>query len=144
MAGRKRTLLEVAGLAGLLALAVFVLQWLEFRYLARLHSLEVATVLAALAFLAAGIWIGRASLARPSAGSPAGPNTAAQRAFDLTPRELAILEQLAEGLSNKQIARRLSISPNTVKTHIARILRKLGADNRTRAVTIAREFSLLP
>ena len=52
----------------------------------------------------------------------------------LTPREIEVLEQLAEGLSNKAIAERLGISDQTVKFHVASIYGKLGAANRTDAV----------
>jgi DNA-binding NarL/FixJ family response regulator len=54
----------------------------------------------------------------------------------LTPREHDVLDMLAHGLSNKQIAGRLSLAENTVKFHVASILGKLGAATRTQAVTI--------
>ncbi|ACO32302.1 MULTISPECIES: response regulator transcription factor [Acidobacterium] len=56
---------------------------------------------------------------------------------ELSKRELEILRQVAAGLPNKLIAERLSISPDTVKSHIANILSKLGANDRTHAVTLA-------
>jgi len=52
----------------------------------------------------------------------------------LTPRELEVLEVLAEGLSNKAIASRLAITEHTVKFHVSSIFAKLGAENRTDAV----------
>jgi len=55
----------------------------------------------------------------------------------LTPREIQVLELLAEGLANKAIAERLSISDQTVKFHVAAILGKLGVANRTEAVRVA-------
>jgi DNA-binding NarL/FixJ family response regulator len=55
----------------------------------------------------------------------------------LTPREIDVLELLAEGLSNKGIARRLGISDQTVKFHVASITGKLGAHSRTAAVRLA-------
>lgn len=55
----------------------------------------------------------------------------------LTPREIEVLELLAEGLSNKGIARRLGISDQTVKFHVASISGKLGAHSRTGAVRLA-------
>ena len=61
----------------------------------------------------------------------------------LTPREIDVLELLAEGLSNKGIARRLGISDQTVKFHVASIASKLGATNRTEAVRIALRRGLL-
>ncbi|MFC7221278.1 response regulator [Streptomyces polyrhachis] len=61
----------------------------------------------------------------------------------LTEREQEILEQLAQGLGNRAIARALFISEATVKTHLGRIYDKLGVDTRTAAVTVAKERRLL-
>lgn len=55
---------------------------------------------------------------------------------DLTPREIDVLELLAEGLPNKAIGLRLAISDQTVKFHVASIISKLGASNRTDAVRL--------
>lgn len=62
----------------------------------------------------------------------------------LTDRERDILEQLAQGLGNREIARRLFISEATVKTHLGRIYEKLGVDTRAGAVAVAKEQRLLP
>lgn len=66
--------------------------------------------------------------------SAAGPNDGRLYDEPLTPREVEVLEELAEGLSNKAIAARLGISDQTVKFHVAAICGKLGAANRTEAV----------
>jgi NarL family two-component system response regulator YdfI len=63
---------------------------------------------------------------------------------DLTPREMEVLYLLAEGLSNKEIARRLGISDHTVKTHVDAILSKLDAHSRTEAVTRAARLGVIP
>jgi two-component system, NarL family, response regulator YdfI len=62
---------------------------------------------------------------------------AEELAEPLSGRELEVLDQLAEGLSNKLIAHRLNISEHTVKTHVASIFAKLGASSRTEAVSQA-------
>jgi DNA-binding NarL/FixJ family response regulator len=67
----------------------------------------------------------------------------APRLFTLTERERSVLRLVAAGLPNKQIARSLSISERTVKFHVTSILHKLGAENRTQAVTLAIERGLL-
>jgi NarL family two-component system response regulator YdfI len=71
-----------------------------------------------------------------SDSAPADRLTPDYEAFDepLTPREVEVLEQLAEGLPNKAIAMRLRISDQTVKFHVSSISGKLGARNRTDAV----------
>lgn len=65
-------------------------------------------------------------------------------ALGITPRELEILELIAEGLSNKEIAARVYVSENTVKTHSSRVFDKLGARRRTQAVQLGKELRLIP
>ena len=69
-----------------------------------------------------------------------------QRLKDLgiTRRELEILELIAQGLSNREIADKLFVSENTVKTHSSRLFDKLGAKRRTQAVQIGKELGLIP
>jgi ATP/maltotriose-dependent transcriptional regulator MalT len=62
----------------------------------------------------------------------------------ITPREIEILELIAQGLSNREIAEKLFVSENTVKTHSSRVLDKLGAKRRTQAVQLGKECGLLP
>ncbi|NWF68263.1 MAG: response regulator transcription factor [Chloroflexi bacterium] len=68
----------------------------------------------------------------------------AQREFNLSDREREILALLVTGLSNAQIAQRLSVSRSAIKFHVSSILGKLGATSRTEAVTIAHQYKLLP
>ena len=62
----------------------------------------------------------------------------------ITPRELEILELIAAGLSNKEIAERVFVSENTVKTHLSRVFDKLGARRRTQAVQLGKALRLIP
>ena len=126
-----------------IALAAFALQWLEYGYFVRSFSTEIYIVLIALGFAARGVWAGRKLTARPATG-PFERNQAAIRSLGLTDRECEILEQLASGRSNKELARELGISPNTVKTHVARVYEKLEVQKRVQAIEKARWLSLIP
>lgn len=129
--------------AALLALGTFVLQWLDLQRMARLYPQSVYDGLLATGFMALGLWIGaRVLRARPGPVAFDG-NPKARAELGISPREVAVLEELAAGLSNKEIARRLGVSPNTVKTHLARLYEKLGATRRTDAVRRARELGLV-
>ncbi len=99
---------------------------------------------AALQAVAAGFVVIHPDLASVTLSGPSPPS--AHRpppAETLTPREREVLERMAEGLSNKEIAARLSISEHTAKYHIASIMGKLGAESRTEAVTLAIRRGLL-
>jgi len=128
-----------------LAAAAAALQWLQSRYAMRLLSAELYIALIALAFVALGIWAGRLLTQRAaSPNSPFERNEAAVRSLGLTARECEILERLAGGESNKEMARALGISPNTVKTHVARVYEKLEAPKRIQAVEKARFLGIIP
>ncbi len=81
--------------------------------------------------------ISRKTAARLMDGFAALSQQKSTPAETLTPREIELLQLLVDGLSNKAIAERLSLSENTVKYHIKNILQKLGVQNRTEAATHA-------
>lgn len=126
-----------------LGLAVAALEWLESRYAMRAFSAELYILLLAIGFVGLGIWAGLRMTPRPAAG-PFERNHSAIRSLGLTDRECEILGLLASGQSNKEIARSLGISPNTVKTHVARIYEKLEVQRRVQAVEKARWLALIP
>lgn len=127
-----------------LAVATAGLQWLDYRRLARAQSELVYVVGVALAFLGLGVWAGVRLLGhRAPPAPPFDGNPQAQAALGISPREREVLELLAAGLANKEIAERLHVSPHTVKTHVARLFEKLGARRRTEAILKARELGLL-
>ncbi|RYF93528.1 MAG: response regulator transcription factor [Caulobacteraceae bacterium] len=139
--GRDWKRLLIYGLA--LGAGTLALQWLDYNRLARTHSGDFYIVATALGFLALGVWVGTRLLAGPRS-APFDGNPKAQAALGISPRELAVLRELAAGHSNKEIADRLHVSPNTVKTHIARLFEKLQARRRTDAIARARELGLVP
>jgi ATP/maltotriose-dependent transcriptional regulator MalT len=78
------------------------------------------------------------------AGQPFAVNSKRLEELQITPRELEILELIAKGMSNREIAEKLFVSENTVKTHSSRVFDKLGAKRRTQAVQLGKEFGLIP
>lgn len=133
---------RVVGYGAALALGTALLQWLDYQRMARLQPQELYLSLLALGFLVLGVVLGVRVFAPPKP-APFDGNPQAVESLGISPRELEVLQALAAGLANKQIARQLEVSPNTVKTHVARLYEKLGAGRRTEAVRKARELGLL-
>jgi len=145
----KRTVLLYGLLGGILVVG---LKLVEYRFLVLEHSLEIYGGIVALIFSGLGIWLGlkltRTRVVVREVPVPvAGPferNEARLGELGITPRELEILEAMAAGLSNREIAERLFVSENTVKTHTARLFDKLSARRRTQAVQRAKEAGIIP
>lgn len=148
----------IFGLVG--GVLIAVLKWTEYRFLVLEHSFEVYGALIAVLFAGLGIWLGvrlhgrrervvvreipvEVLVAAP-AGVPFVPDEARRERLGITPREMEILELVALGLSNREIAEKLFVSENTVKTHCSRAFDKLGAKRRTQAVQMGKEMGLLP
>ncbi|MHA7900355.1 MAG: response regulator transcription factor [Henriciella sp.] len=127
----------------ILAAAVFILEWIEYQYMARAFTTEIYIILIGLGFTGLGIWLGR-TLTSKSPRQEFALNHAALKSLGITKKEYAVLEQLAVGQSNKQIAQTLHVSPNTVKSHIARLFEKLEVSQRLHAVQKAKDLSLIP
>lgn len=143
----------------LFGVLIAALQLVEYRWLVVEHSIEIYGALVAAIFAAVGIWLGQ-RLTRPA--PPVVVREVVERevvvaapvtferddtqvaALGLTPRELEILELMAQGLSNREIAERAFVSENTVKTHSSRVFDKLGARRRTQAVQRGKELRLIP
>ena len=126
-----------------LAAGAFALQWMQYQYLARVFSQEIYVGAIAVAFAAGGVWVGWKLTSRAAPG-PFQRNAAALASLGLTRQEVTVLERLAAGQSNKEIARTLGLSPNTVKTHVANLFGKLEVSRRTQAVGKARDLHLIP
>ena len=127
-----------------LAAGGLALQWFEYQIWARVHAVEVYLALLAAAFLALGVLVGAKLFRRTGTTVPFHPNERVRASLGVSNREFDVLRLLAAGRSTKEIARQLEVSPNTVKTHVARLLAKLGAGRRTAVIRSARELGLIP
>lgn len=144
MARRARLLRTVVLPAGLLGAAALLLQWLDHRHALGSLSTEAHVVLLAIGFTILGAWLGSRLTRRSAPPAVFEPNRPALEALGISQREHEVLGLLAEGLSNAQIASRLFVSPNTVKTHLGRLYEKLEVSRRTQAVAKARALRLVP
>lgn len=126
-----------------LAALAFALQWVEYQYLTKMFTTEIYIVLIGVGFTALGLWLGRALTPSPQ-NAEFELNEAALKTLGITKRELTVLEQLAGGQSNKQIAQSLHVSPNTIKTHVARLYEKLQVSQRVQAVQKAKDLQIIP
>ena len=126
-----------------LALGAFILDWLQYKYAVRAFSTEIYIVLIAVFFSAIGIWAG-GRLNRRAPAPEFERNHQAINYLGISPREEEVLVRLGEGMSNKEIARALGVSPNTIKTHLAKLYEKLDVARRTQAINKAKELRLIP
>jgi two-component system, NarL family, response regulator LiaR len=151
---RRRAIRDILlyGAAG--GILITLLKFTEYRYLVVEHSVEIYGGLIAAIFAALGIWLGLTlTRKKPEViiqqvpavpAEPFAPDVKRIEELTITPRELEILQLIAAGLSNQEIADRLFVSANTVKTHSSRVFDKLGARRRTEAVRLAKEARLIP
>jgi DNA-binding CsgD family transcriptional regulator len=159
---RRRAVRDILiyGICG--GILVAVLKLTEYRFLVVEHSVEIYIGLVAAMFAGLGIWLGLTltkkkptttievpaqAQAQAQTEDRSGPFIADEtrlRELGITARELEILGLIAAGLSNREIAARLFVSENTVKTHSSRLFDKLGAKRRTQAVQIGKTARLIP
>ena len=136
-----------------LAVFAFFLDWLEYRYMMRAFSTETVMVAVALVFTALGAWTAwrltpsvQTESTQPDVEALESSGVAQIAAVQagLTQRENEVLHLLAQGHTNKEIARDLGMAPNTVKTHLSSIYRKLKVNRRTQAIRRARLLLITP
>jgi len=149
----KRTLIYglIYGVCG--GLLIAFLKFIEYRFIVVEHSIEIYGGLTAILFACVGIWLGLkltrkeevviVKEVRVTLSEPFVINESRIRDLGITKRELEILELIAQGMSNREIAEKLFVSENTVKTHSSRLLDKLSAKRRTQAVQIAKDIGLI-
>lgn len=146
-----RSVLLYGTAAGLL---IAGLRFIDYRFLVVEHSVGIYGGIIAVVFVVVGLRLGT-SLARPGpvvvrevavptpAPVPFVVNQAQVEKLQITPRELEVLGLMAEGLSTREMAARLFVSENTVKTHCSRLFGKLEAERRTQAVQRAKTLGLI-
>src|SRR5436305_11810429 len=153
----KKHLLIYAFCGGLL---ILVLRLIEYRFLLLERSIEIYGGLIAVFFASLGIWLGLKLTKnkvvvkevpievpveiRVPTSEPFVLDQVRLQQLAITARELEILQLIAGGLSNREIAGKLFVSENTVKTHSSRLFEKLSAKRRTQAVQIGKELQLIP
>jgi DNA-binding CsgD family transcriptional regulator len=149
--------LLIYGLCG--GLLIVVLRLIEYRFLVLERSIEIYGGLIALFFASLGIWLGlkltknkvvvkEVPIEVPieiqvPTSQPFVLNQVKLQQLGITARELEILQLIAGGMSNREIAEKLFVSENTVKTHSSRLFEKLSAKRRTQAVQIGKDLSLI-
>jgi len=133
-------------------LLIAALRFAEYRFLVVEHSVEIYGALIAVLFAGVGLWLGltltRREVVVREVPVPARDRFAVDagrvRELGITPRELEILQLVAQGLTTREMAETLFVSENTVKTHTSRLLDKLGVNRRIKAVETARRLGIIP
>lgn len=147
---------ELLGYALMMAVLMLLLRWLEFRFLILEHQFEIYVGLISVFFLLFGIWLAN-KIMKPKVNTiivekeiriPSNAdfilNETELEIRKISKRELEVLTLMAQGLSNNEIAERLFVSLNTVKTHSAKLFEKLEVKRRTQAIETAKKLRLLP
>jgi len=138
----------------LLALLLLLLKWLEWRFVIIDHAFEIYSGAIAVIFTGLGIWLA-IKLISPKvktviiekqslAATGFVLNQDELNKLRLSTRELEVLQLIADGLSNQQIADRLFVSLNTVKTHTSNLFLKMEVERRTQAIEMAKRLGLIP
>ena len=145
---------KIIGYGLLLGILIFVLKWIEYSLIIRDHAIELYGGLVAALFTVVGIWVGlkltktkeivivkEVHVERPP---DFRLNEEKLKELGISKREYEILVLIAEGHSNKEIADKLFVSQNTIKSHSSNLFVKLDASRRTQAVQRAKGMGLLP
>jgi len=131
-----------------LAALIFLLKLLQYRFIIRDLSLEFYLGLLAMLFTGIGIWAGLKLTRKKIVTVPAPSNfildPSRLEKLGISKREHEVLELMAQGLTNQEIADKLFVSVNTIKTHSTNLFSKLDVKRRTQAIQKAKELLLIP
>lgn len=138
-----------------MAVLLFLLKWLELRFVIIDHSFEIYIGAIAVIFMALGIWLAL-KLTKPKIETriiekevfiTSNPdfvfNENELTKLGISKRELEVLQLMSEGLSNNEIAEKLFVSLNTVKTHSSKLFEKMDVKRRTQAIEKAKRLNLI-
>ena len=142
-----------------LAVLLLLLKWLEWRFIIMDHAFEIYAGAIAVVFMGLGIWLAL-KLSKPKKETvyvkvevekeiyikePAEfvMDEKELEKLGLSKRELEVLQLMAEGLSNQEIAERLFVSLNTIKTHSSKVLEKMDVKRRTQAIEKAKRLKII-
>jgi DNA-binding NarL/FixJ family response regulator len=134
----KKTILVFAAL--ILALLV-LFQLSTYSVVSGNLNIEIIIVVIALVFFFIGMYLNKKRSQQPSVSTEI--NQKNLQNLDLSKREYEVLQAIALGFSNKEIADQLFVSESTIKTHVSSVLTKLNAKRRTQAIQIAKELQIL-
>jgi len=148
-----------------LAFLLFLLKWLELRFLIVNHAFEIYIGAIAIIFTALGIWLA-SKLMKPKvqkvvvekevyikeviekeiyvSNNDFAPNEKELSVIGLSKRELEVLQLMSQGLSNQEIASQLFVSLNTIKTHSSKLFEKMDVKRRTQAIEKAKRMGIIP
>jgi two-component system, NarL family, response regulator LiaR len=144
-----------------LAVLLFLLKWMEFQFLIINNALEIYIGGIAILFTALGIWLTQKLTAskvetvfvekevivtQPAAipGANFSINEKQREKYGISSRELEVLQLMATGFSNQEIASKLFVSQNTIKTHSSNLFLKMDVKRRTQAVDKGRKLGIIP
>ncbi len=139
-----------------MAILLLLLKWFEMRFIIFNNAFEIYIGLIALVFMSLGIWVAL-KLSKPKIETVVIEKTVYVenetefrvneeeiKKLGLSRREIEVLQLMADGFSNNEIAEKLFVSENTVKTHSSRLFEKLDVKRRTQAVEKAKRLTIIP
>ncbi|MFC3197650.1 response regulator transcription factor [Parapedobacter deserti] len=137
-----------------LAVLVFFLKWIQWNFLIIDHAIDIYIGIIALLFLVLGVWVAN-QLGKPKIVTierkipvPTADTFSVDedtiKQLGISKREYEVLQLLADGRSNAEVAAELFISLSTVKTHVSNLFHKLDVKSRTQAIGKAKELRIIP
>lgn len=145
---------ELISYAIAMAILLLLLRLLEYKFLVLEYKIEIYAGIIAIIFLLIGIWVAN-KVTKPKVETVVvekevkifqdnfSINTEAIQTLKISSRELEVLQLMAKGLSNQEIADALFVSLHTIKTHNANLFEKLDVKRRTQAVEVAKKLQII-